>query len=217
MCEFTDNGRIFMLSYPHLFPLGEGFNVKSSATDRMKDVYTKHHSHTFEKDKRFMFHLFDQQLRHTTCQRVSTRVKNNTKLIKEFEDLVNMPNFEKKIKEAITKYKKGPDKETRSLVAKLLRCMTVVGGDIPLSDAEKNISRHQIINMQHFFGSPGIYFTISPDDTNSPLSLKLAGRDDIIQQNKYSFNERHTILAENCVAAARSFHRQIESCWTSLF
>ena len=216
MNEFTENWKVLLGAFPYLFPLGLGIKCKGTVPTRLVEKLIKHHSNRFAEDHRLIFLLYDQHMRHLTAKKVTAKVRTNAKCIAEFEELINSPTFVDDLKEAVNSYKKEPTKKNCELLAKLLRCISVVGGALPFTDAEKSLSYHKLIGKRYFFGAPGLFTTISPDDSNSPLAMRLAGFSREVLKNQYDYNERQKIAADNPVAFARAFQRLIDGIWCTL-
>lgn len=98
-------------------------------------------------------------------------VKSNLNSIDNFSELVADPLFLKKIEHA----KNNPDHtSTKSLMAKTILHLSLFNSRVPYTVAERTASVGHLFNLVRFYGTPNIFFTFFPDDTNIIFDLRMA-------------------------------------------
>ena len=114
--------------------------------------------------------------------------------------------------------------ESKSLIKKLDNLVSIGNSKIPFSEAERKASMKQLYALVDYFALPNWFLTISPDDINHFLTIRLclndcfhSGNDFIgtviaehIIEDKSYFN-LYKLHTENPVAVASSFNDMIES------
>ena len=114
--------------------------------------------------------------------------------------------------------------ESKSLIKKLENLVSIGNSKIPFSQAERKASMKQLYALVDCFALPNFFLTISPDDINHFLTIRLSVNDcfhsgndfkgiviaDHIIEDKSYFN-LYKLHTENPVAVASSFNDMIES------
>jgi metallo-beta-lactamase class B len=93
------------------------------------------HDGRFAHDTNFVFHLFDQIMRHSVAKEISIKFSSNTKRIEEVQKLINDNQFEKVLNDAI-KHPKNPD--SIKTFKKVMNLITVASASVPNSLAARN-------------------------------------------------------------------------------
>ena len=171
MNEFGENDRLMLACFPCLFPFGRGVKAGSSG---LNDRFTRHlllqHSNAFADDMRFYFLNFNQRQRHATALAASLRVKANTDNVRRLAAVVNADNFRVRLASATA----NPDSEDAKLIAKqILPHLSSIGAKTPFSNAARSASFGHLMASMHRFGLGHIFITMSFNDTNNPISIRL--------------------------------------------
>ena len=205
MNDITDNAKLLLGSFPHLFPTGEGIMTQGSLpTPRVRHLLTQY-DHRFARDHHFLFLLYNQAQRHSAAKAVTAKVKSGSREMIRFCELVNAPTFEERLGAAV----RHPDsEEAHSFMQSIVGLLRVTGRQTLYNPAKKG-AICKLYGSVVYFGMPSIFVTMAPSDTNSLLReqvrpiweetmltlkflfLKLGGR---------SFLKILLLVADTCVA-----------------
>lgn len=130
--EFTENDRLILGSFPHLFILGCGVPKSSSSSKKLHSHYLNQFTGAMAKSSSFVF-LLSNQLRRNATQSVSLRVKNTPETFGKFGNLVKSTTFKRKVKRAM----KNPDGSDAHGVLKAIDpYIQMYGKDVPYRPME---------------------------------------------------------------------------------
>jgi hypothetical protein len=114
--------------------------------------------------------------------------------------------------------------ESKKLIKKLENLVSIGNSKIPFSEAERKASMKQLYALVDYFALPNWFLTISPDDINHFLTIRLCVNDCFYSGNDYkgtviakhiiedkSYFNLYKLHTENPVAVASSFNDMIES------
>jgi hypothetical protein len=191
----------------------------------------QYHGH-FATCLRFIFLLFDQHQRHSATRIIAARVKSNPESIAKFATLVSGPSFLEKLKYA----KNHPNEaESKTILNTINPLITMCNSEVPYTTAQRKASVSRLYNMTRFYGTPSVFFTFAPDDTNGTLILRMAlpladnftfpakdsGFIDALQKNQHNFENvpisqasLRKILASGPVAAAEMFRQTVNNVFS---
>lgn len=145
-------------------------------------------NNSFASCHRFIFLLFDQLQRHAASRVVASRVKCNPKSFDSFVEMVNEPNFVKKLNEAA---KNPASKESIELLKKMSPHIVSCTARIPFTSAQRSVEIMNLVAMKYFYGIPCFFITYSPDDIHGLLNIRLS----FGQKNNDNFPSDGTGLA----------------------
>ena len=104
LCEFSDNDKIFSLSFPLAFPLGKSLTSKGSVDKRERMHLMNQFTNVFSSNKPLLFLLLNQAQRHAACSAVTTKLKNDFVSFESFSKFQNSDEF----KQLVIKAKTNP-------------------------------------------------------------------------------------------------------------
>ena len=102
---------------------------------------------------------------------------------------------------------------------RVLRCMEIVSGVVPCTDASRRRMRHQLRALQVWQGLPSIFFTLNPADTRHPFTLYYSSCPEQPWQPCSTEHDLTEALAQvnllqrvaaDPVAVARAFHERVQ-------
>ncbi len=169
--EFKENQKVFRHSFPHLFLLGEG----GGDSGTLSDAYLKHlllqFTCKFSKDTEFNMLVFDQAQRHKAAQLVSQRVLKNPTAMQKFGNIVGSEEFKVRLANCVQDADgidaKALLKEMETILSRSTRAK------VPHSAGERNYVVTLLFALAHRFGCSSSFLTISPDDTNDRVTMRL--------------------------------------------
>lgn len=220
ICEFTENRKLILGGFPWLFVHGRGIETDGTVSSDFVERIMMHYTNKFAQDNRLLFLLFNQSQRHAASRRAVARVKSNSESIRKFTEIVNSENFEQEMQEAMN----HPEStKAKFLAQKFLECIHSSGCPIPCSPAAQAYSIARIYALRHYFGQPAFFFSLSPDDFNSPLIVRFCCpgnntlQDPEIVEALANPRKRVQKVCNNPIAAANFFERVIKSLFSCLF
>ena len=159
--DFYNLPDVLSKAFPYLFPLGvteRHLGSMSKLTNRVKRRWFKFYDPRFQETPEFYFWCFSFLMR----KKVVDKVKISTlgPGAKEFEDLMNSPNIEERLEEALNdmihaqKYQRPVKRKTNELIQKIVRHVNIIGSKVPWSAMERSASLKRILAMVQSFGSP---------------------------------------------------------------
>jgi hypothetical protein len=85
--EFTDNANNILTLFPHVYlfgRIGDGFEGKGTMPASLVEHWMLQGSNQFAAERRLLFLLFNQKIRHAACSAVSVKAVNNKVAIDKF-------------------------------------------------------------------------------------------------------------------------------------
>ena len=117
---------------------------------------------------RLLFLLFDQWQRHNTFRTIQATIRSNVVSLDKFSQMVVDPTFVVQLEKA----KNNPNHpKSLEILAKITPHLSLVSRKVPYSVAARSATEGHLISIVRYFGSPSIFYTHSPDDTNGLLNL----------------------------------------------
>ena len=217
--EFLENDILFLGAFPDLFFLGGKLPKSGSVPTSFSQHLLRQADNRFAQVDEIIFTLFNQSQRHAAARQVSINVRSDTQSVQLFTDIIEAPNFMDDLKSAIA----SPDsKEAKQLLATIMPLLRMGGRSVPFGPLQRSIAVSKLCAYLHYFGLPGWFVTISPNDVDSVLILRLASplidNTDPIQCQFVvpHIDVRLETLANNPAAAAEVFIRQINAVFSCL-
>ena len=220
LCEFDNNDRIILLSFPHLFLFGKGIPNKGSLSQKFINHLLFQFDGRFATDSRLIFLLFNQKQRHLVARSVGKRLTHHgmqLDVLNSNAGILNImkdPGFEEALCSARSTGKFPP------LLQPLLNHMNLSSASLPLSSGEAKMNVSRLIAMIHYFGLPSWWMTISPPEFSNALSLRLAHKSSeisVIEITSLAKVDRCRLSATNPVAIARGFSHLLKNLVEHLF
>ena len=217
--EFLENDILFLGAFPDLFFLGGKLPKSGSVPTSFSQHLLRQADNRFAQVDEIIFTLFNQSQRHEAARQVSINVRSDTQSVQLFTDIIEAPNFMDDLKSAIA----SPDsKEAKQLLALIMPLLRMGGRSVPFGPLQRSIAVSKLCAYLHYFGLPGWFVTISPNDVDSVFILRLASplidNTDPIQCQFVvpHIDVRLESLANNPAAAAEVFIRQINAVFSCL-
>lgn len=156
--------------FPLLFLLGIGIPTDGPLSQDFKNHLMRQHDKKFAAEKLFLFLLFDQNFRHVAAQLSSRKVKNNPESMSNAANTLNSSQFAKDIEYGL----KNPKSKVANSVIKLCSSfLHGIGNLIPFSGKERESLITLLYAMLHRFALGALFLTVSPDDSNDIMMLRL--------------------------------------------
>jgi len=171
--EFEENKIFILKGFAHLFLFGERSFGKCSngpLSDKFVNHLVRQRSNAFAQDKKFLFTMANQRMRHKNLQSVHTRAVNRPDAIAEIGRLSVDPEFIEIVKKAVANPKSVEAKKVGQTFDKLIR---VVGANTPYSPGERAAAVTLLYAQVQMYGLPFVFFTLSLDDTHTVLAIRM--------------------------------------------
>ena len=209
--EFGNFTEITTHTFPDLFPIPMALSRTNPLN--LKSVKNRQHLLDFYDgrfcDKMFIFWMFGILTRHKSVRETCAFFKKNTKAREKYEKLLNDPDLEVKLENAI---KNENSKEAKKLNEKFSSLLKTVGGNTPWSSMERKTTLGNLKALCGHFGLPSIFLTIAPCIADSQICVNLCnGIKYNYSMNQSTHEERSKWTAENPVASAKAFHLIVET------
>jgi hypothetical protein len=208
--EFSNNKELFLGSFPWLFLFGDGIPGHGSMPTTFNSFILQHYKQDFAQCPKLIFLLFNQIQRHATARVASAKVNSSKKGINKFMDTINSPNFDDQLQAAL----KSPESQyAKKLMNQILPNITTAGAKIPFGAIERREHLYELHSLVQFYGLPTTFLTISPNEIQSPLTLRLCCAHEnktLLEIRLLTSEQRAKITSRNPVAAAVFFEKIIE-------
>jgi hypothetical protein len=169
--EFSQNNTLFLGGFPTLFFLGKGITCTGSIPQKVAEhMLLQFHGH-FAKNRWFLFALMNQHMRHSAACSVNAAVNAHPDSIEEFNGIIREQSF----RDRVIRCCDNPNtSEARDLANKCRTFVQMAGAKVPYSPAERNEGLTKMYSMTYRYGMATTFLTLAPDDTGSPLVIRLA-------------------------------------------
>ena len=199
--DFYHLSEVILKTFPWLFPFSCPF-PKDPLQPKFVEYLLSFHDNRFS-DSSFLFYLYSVHVRRLASLNVSVKVKNTSNCLNQFRDIIKDPGFKTNISSAI----KNPESPVaQSLFAKLSTIIKTTTKNLPFSVSERTFDRSKMEAYLRYFGSPTIFFTMSPSCIHQKVFFSItscSNRDSMFTIP--SLNDKWRIFSENPVAAAQTF------------
>jgi hypothetical protein len=226
--EFQNNKELLLGLFFYLFTLGIG--VMKSGT--MTDGYVKHlldqYNGRFSSNEIFVFLAFNQYIRHCQIRSASTKIDNNLESSEKFSKWVKDDNFKAKLQTAF----QNPDsKEAKEIACEVYPVLNMSSTIVPRCGPEhQKTVISNLFNYIRFFDLPCIFLTISPNDAENVIGLKLCisaqdkrngkyfekSRDEMLINVDLNTEERIKLIRNNPHFYAKAFKRMLTAVFKFL-
>ena len=187
--EYEENALLFYSASPHIFLFGRGLQQKGSIPKAAVRHLLLKYDGRAANCLRLLFLLFNQKQSHAAAKAIAAAVKMQPSAFQQFGDWVSDPSFIQQLKTAQSDFT-SPD--SKKLVGKIMRYLSMVNKKIPSTVAETKGSMSHLYALVYLFGLPIVYFTFSPDDTFTTMNIRLS----YPQQNNRGFPAIDSNLTE---------------------
>jgi hypothetical protein len=170
MNEFTENDKIMRHSFPLLFLLGKGVPQVGGINAKWRNHTLNQYSNKFASDKSYQFLLMDQMQRHESARVVSKKIKNNPVSMQKAAEMIASSEFQENLIEPIANPGGDVAKATLRSVSSI---MVGMGKSVPFTAAERADVITTMYALMQRFGLSSSFLTMSPDDTNDIIMLRL--------------------------------------------
>ena len=210
--EYTHNDELLYGAFPWLFLFGKGLCGNGPVPRSHTKYLLQHFNKRFSQDHNFIFLLFNQLQRHAASSICSARVYAANGGIRRFIDTLNSNNFDQKLADAV---RDPTSNSSRIFLRKLLPNVKTCGSKVPFGPVERQESKYKSYAMKQHFGNPPFFLTLTPNEINSPLCIRLCKRDGdaLSTLNDITLIQAETrayMTSRNPVAAALFFDRIIQ-------
>jgi hypothetical protein len=197
--EFESNDSIILGSFFYLFPLG----MKLPSNGSLPDAFVRHlllqHDHRFERDQQFLCFIFNQKQRHAVTNNVSAKITSNPRLIASLSQLINAPNFNDRLAEAIAQ---PTSPAARSLLNDVMPAIKLTGKRIPFGPIERGECLSELYAYCQFFGLPTWFWTVSPNDIGSSMVMRIGAMVKASQQLEIPLSAARAIRRRQSVRSS---------------
>jgi hypothetical protein len=172
MNEFGANDVYLQTLFPTLFLLGR-FGNDCDGHGTLPKPFVQHllrqRSTAFAHDIPFLFTLLNQRQRHAVSQSVAARAVNNSLKMEELAKFLNDDTTISRFEEAI----KDPNGfQAQSIIKQLEPLVKLINQRVDFSPAQRSFAISELYAYVQYYGCPTVFFTLSPDDTHSILSMR---------------------------------------------
>ena len=172
--EFTQNDELLYGAFPWLYLFGKGVEGKGPLSKPYTSFVLRHFNKKFAQEHNFIFLLFNQMQRHAASRICSTRIYSSRKGVKSFMKTINSPAFDREMACAL----QNPSSiGAKRFLRKLLPNIRTTGSRVPFGPVERQESKYKLYASVQFFGCPSFFLTVTPNEINSPLCIRLCKRD----------------------------------------
>jgi len=156
--EFESNETVFLGAFGSLFFLGEGIPQNSAAlSQRLVEHLLNQYDNRFSTNPHFLFSIFNQIQRHAAARNVSFRVKNNSRAMTTFAELMSDPNFPQRLEDATRNPDSVPAKKLLNTVLDVTR---ISGATVPWSRMDRESALWRIIALSLYAGTYSFFITV---------------------------------------------------------
>ena len=236
---YTEFSHAVMGSFVNVFFLGKGLPATSKGLTMNERQLLLHQFDTrFEKDAQLLFVLTNHEVLRISASAVNAELKCHPDAFEELVEFYHDPNSLALLREAKEDHKGTAAKTIMSGIGKYI---TTCGRKVPYSPMERQCATAEMYAMVSYFGMPTMFITVAPDDSQSPLMLRLSfpttdAHDFPSVVEKDFFDAIHddsrttqykvdipltdqrlmVLLAQNPVAAAKVFRMTLEALFEEL-
>jgi hypothetical protein len=149
--EFDENTLFILKGFAHLFLFGKhsfGKGFKGPLPEGFVQHLIRQRSNAFSQDKKFLFTMANQRMRHKNIESVHTRAINRPDVIEEIGRLSVNPEFIETVNIAVKNPKGSEAKKVNKTFDKLIR---VVGANTPYSAAERAAAITQLYALVQMY------------------------------------------------------------------
>ena len=170
--EFTEAEVALVYAFPDVFMFGRAYDrdvgtLNSTETHHLLRQFTNVPAQRPE----LCYYLTDQANRHAVVQGISSFVKGNPEIVKQFHDLQSNPNWLSILHAA----QENPEtREAKQIVNTIMRVLHLSARKCLWSPIGRDQSLSKIYGLVRRYGPPGIFLTIAPNDIDNPSILRLS-------------------------------------------
>jgi hypothetical protein len=172
--EFTDNMTLLLKGFAHLFIFGKN-SMGKLWKGSLPPKYVRHllyqRTLKFAQDKKFLFTMTNQHMRHCNIRSVTFRAINRPDVMERIGKLSADLEFHETLKRGIAN---PTGKDARSVLARFDKLVRVVGSKTPYSASERASAISTLYAMAQFYGCPNVFFTFNLDDKHTILSIRMS-------------------------------------------
>lgn len=207
--EFSENDRLWLGQFPDLFPLGKGMKSTGPLPMDLVRHMLLQADLRFARCDDFVFTAFNQMQRHAAARGASVRMKAGHPAAGRLMELLNRPDFDAQLQEAIANPK---GQMARQLHSHINTSLQLVGAKVPWSSQQRRLLLSSMKGYVVAFGMPSFFVTWSPCDVDSVLLLRVTGHIEphVLPMHLPPLPDRMHNLVRNSVSAARLFIRLTE-------
>jgi len=161
-----------------------------------------------------IFYFCDLLMRRAVSKEVAVAVKGNPEQLAYFERTLGAKDFDSLLDKAI----KDPNsKEARVIQAQVLAFVQSCTKKINFSPGKRAACKGPLYAMYRRYGLPSFWITISPNDNDGILALRLSCGKTTAEFPLPSLSERARIIANNPVWSTVVFDRMVNAVCEALF
>ena len=168
--DYSQFGQVLMGSFPNVFFLGKGIGDAPISQRDCAHLMT-YFDNRFANDPQLLFLLANRLMLSASAKSVSAQLKQHPDAIEELFKFYNDPSSKAKLQQAIASPSGPAAKEIMDGVGKYI---TICGRHVPYSPMERAHATAELYAMVMFFGMPSFFWTLSPDDSQHPLFIRLS-------------------------------------------
>ena len=177
--EFDGDDYALCAAFPHIFLYGSGYSCQLGRKNQYlnkKEIQHMLLQYTTlpATCRELIFYLFDKYQRHSVMIGMSAKVKSNPEAFAAYAQLLNSPEFEKKIQDAVREAPNG--KTTKEVLSTIMPVLEFAGKQILFGAFEQTSSTSKLHAMTQRYTAGSTFFTISPNDISNPNSFRLSLR-----------------------------------------
>ena len=216
--DYTENDQTLYESFPWLFIFGKGLPSSGPLSNHISRRLLLHFNKGFSHEAKLIFLLFNQLQRHSASRMCSAKMYSRKVGVRKFIDTINEPHFDADMAAAI---RNPNNRRSKAFLNKLLPNIKSSGHRVPFGPIERQESKYKLYSMCHFFNVPSFFLTVTPNDINSPLCIRMCMRDGdnwttLHDIQLLSVESRASLVSKNPVAAAVFFQRIVKCAFKHL-
>ena len=219
--EFTDGARFFACAFPHLFPLGIGpFDTKGTLSTEDTAYLMRFHDGRFSRSPNFLFYCHTLFQRHAAVSQVRKIALHGSDEVRcRFLARLNSKEFKEKLLVAIENPK---GEHAGQILKEILPYIRSGSCTVPNGPRHQDVTLSEMYSLMNYYGLPGLFVTVAPNDFNLLPVMKLAMIADghppaELHIPLYTKDRRIEICEKNPALCAAVFHHLLQVVMEELY
>jgi hypothetical protein len=125
----------------------------------------------FAGDHRLIFLLYNQLQRSKTIRSVAAKCISDKKY---FEDFIKISQKDDFYQQLLDISRNINSKKSQEFLKNISKMLNIFAGDIPYSPLERKTTQSRLYALNHTFGLPSFFMTLSPPDQDNHLLMTIA-------------------------------------------
>ena len=169
--DYTGHAAMLYGAFWSLFVLRRGLPVGRALNAKDVRRLMLYHDNRFSQHLPLLYQLADTLLRHSVNSAVVARVRSHPDAFAKFEEVVNDPDFEGKLAEAVRDPKGAVCREVMQAV---MPFVTLSASKVPWGTEERRSEFGKLLGKLQFLGAGNNWLSMALDDVHSPSAIRWA-------------------------------------------